>query len=64
MTFLELHQQLEKRGFRLRWERGSQRTYYKERAKWFIRLDYRSKQSVPQGIERYLLDLLTRGDHA
>ena len=64
MTFLELHQQLEENGFRLRWERGSQRTYYKERAKWFIRLDYRSKQSVPQGIERYLLDLLTRGDHA
>ena len=64
MTFLELHQHLEEREFRLRWERGSQRTYYKERAKWFIRLDYRSKQSVPQGIERYLLDLLTRGDHA
>ena len=64
MTFLELHQHLKENGFRLRWERGSQRTYYKERAKWFIRLDYRSKQSVPQGIERYLLDLLTRGDHA
>ena len=64
MTFLELHQQLEENGFRLRWERGSQRTYYEERAKWLIRLDYRSKQSVPQGIERYLLDLLTRGDHA
>ena len=52
MTFLELHQQLEERGFRLRWERGSQRTYYKERAKWLIRLDYRSKQSITQGIER------------
>ena len=64
MTFLELHQHLEERGFRLRWERGSQRTYYKERANWFIRLDCRSKQSVPKGIERYLLDLLTRGDHA
>ena len=64
MTFLELHQQLEENGFRLHWERGSQRTYYKETAKWLIRLDYRSKQSVPQGIERYLLDLLTRGDHA
>ena len=64
MTFLELHQQLEENGFRLRWERGGQRTYYKEKAKWLIRLDYRSKQSVPQGIERYLLDLLTRGDHA
>ena len=64
MTFLELHQQLEENGFRLRLERGSQRTYYKEKAKWLIRLDYRSKQSVPQGIERYLLDLLTRGDHA
>ena len=64
MTFLELHQHLEERGFRLRWERGSQRIYYKERAKWFIRLDYRSKQSVPQGIERYLLDLLIREDHA
>ena len=64
MTFLELHQHLEERGFRLRWERGSQRIYYKERAKWFIRLDYRSKQSVPQGIERYLSDLLIREDHA
>ena len=64
MTFLELHQQLEERGFRLRWERGSQRTYHKERAKWLIRLDYRSKQSIPQGIERYLLDLLIREDHA
>ena len=64
MTFLELHQHLEGRGFQLSWERGSQRTYYKEKAKWLIRLDYRSKQSVPQGIERYLLDLLTRGDHA
>ena len=64
MTFLELHQQLEEKGFRLRWERGSQRIYYKERAKWFIRLDYRSKQSVPQGIERYLSDLLIREDHA
>ena len=64
MTFLELHQQLEENGFRLRWELGSQRTYYKEKAKWLIRLDYRSKQSVPQGIERYLLDILTRGDHA
>ena len=64
MTFLELHHQLEKRGFRLRWERGSQRTYYKERAKWLIRLDYRSKQSIPQGIEQYLLDLLIREDHA
>ena len=64
MTFLELHQQLEKRGFRLRWERGSQRTYYNERAKWLIRLDYRSKQSIPQGIERYLLDLLIREDRA
>ena len=51
MTFLELHQHLEERGFRLRWERGSQRTYHKERAKWLIRLDYRSKQSIPQGIE-------------
>jgi hypothetical protein len=64
MTFLELHQHLEEREFRLCWERGSQRTYYKERAKWFIRLDYRPKQSVPQGIERYLLDLLIREDHA
>ena len=64
MTFLELHQQLEERGFRLRWERGSQRTYNKERAKWLIRLDYRSKQRIPQGIERYLLDLLIREDHA
>ena len=64
MTFLELHQQLEESGFRLRWERGSKRTYYKERAKWLIRLDYRSKQSIPQGIERYLLDLLIREDHA
>ena len=27
-------------------------------------LDYRSKQSVPKGIERYLLDLLIREDHA
>ena len=64
MTFLELHQHLEERGFRLRWERGSQRTYYKETANWFIRLDYRSKQSVPQGMERYLLDLLIREGHA
>ena len=64
MTFLELHQQLEERGFRLRWERGSQRTYYKERAKCLIRLDYRPKQSVSQGVERYLLDLLIRDDHA
>ena len=64
MTFLELHQHLKEKGFRLRWERGSQRTYYKERANWFIRLDYRSKQSVPKGIERYLLDLLIREDHA
>ena len=64
MTFLELHQHLEERGYRLRRERGSQRTYYKERANWFIRLDYRSKQSVPKGIERYLLDLLIREDHA
>ena len=64
MTFLDLHQQLEERGFRLRWERGSQRTYYKERAKWLIRLDYRPKQSVSQGVERYLLDLLIRDDHA
>ena len=64
MTFLELHQQLEEKGFRLRWERGSQRTYYKVRANWFIRLDYRSKQSVPKGIERYLLDLLIQEDHA
>ena len=64
MTFLELHQHLEERGFRLRRERGSQRTYCKERAKWLIRLDYRSKQSVPKGIERYLLDLLIREDRA
>ena len=63
MTFLELHQQLEESGFSLRWERGSQRTYCKERAKWLIRLDYRPKQSVSQGVERYLLDLL-RDDHA
>ena len=64
MTFLELHQQLEESGFILRWERGSQRTYHKESAKWLICLDYRSKQSVPQGVERYLLDLLIREDHA
>ena len=64
MTFLELDQHLEERGFRLRWERGIQRTYYEERAKCLIRLEYRSKQSVPKGIERYLLDLLIREDHA
>ena len=64
MTFLELHQQLEESGFSLRWERGSQCTYYKEGAKWLIRLDYRPKQSVPQGIKQYLLDLLIREDHA
>ena len=64
MTFLDLHQHLEEIGFRLRWEHGSQRTYCKDRAKWLIRLDYRPKQSVPQGVKKYLLDLLIRENHA
>jgi predicted RNA binding protein YcfA (HicA-like mRNA interferase family) len=64
MTFIELHQHLEERGFRLRWERGSQRIYYKERVKWLIRLDYRPKQKVPQNMKQYLLDLLIRENNA
>lgn len=64
MTFQELHQQLERHGFTLRWERGSLRTYAKASSPHLIRLDYRSHQVVPTGLAQSLLHLAQAGSHA